>query len=487
VYKVDRLDWQNRLGFISRSPRWAIAHKFAAEQATTVLEKIDIQVGRTGALTPVARLTPVTVGGVVVQNATLHNEDEIARKDIREGDTIVIQRAGDVIPQVVSVVTDKRPKNAKPYSFPHKCPYCNSSAVRDEEEGEAVRRCTGGLICPAQAVERIKHFVSRGGMDIEGFGETYAQLLYDAGLVKNPADIFRLHLKKDDLKAAFFKKREASARLREEETGIKRKKSLSEEERQYADVDKLLAAIDSRRNISFSRLIFALGIRHVGEVTAKTLAKKFSDLEDLRGAVDLANLVRPGPEWLELGAVNGIGDITRERILSANNRNVLEMKKLNKSQKASLLEHYGSTEALESKIDAARRQAPGDFYKELAGVSDVGEVAAGSLIDFFEESHNQGVLDKLQKEVVFERIDSPSESDILSGKTVVFTGSLEKMSRDQAKALAEAHGAKVSNSVSSLTHIVVAGPGAGSKLKNAEKFGVQILSEDQWMSLINSK
>ena len=286
VYKVDRIDWQERLGFVSRSPRWAIAHKFPAEKATTIVRDIEIQVGRTGALTPVAKLEPVTVGGVVVQNATLHNEDyikgiggngEILRegRDIRIGDTVIIQRAGEVIPQVVDVVIAKRPKQAKPYPFPDKCPACGSDAVR--EEGEAVRRCTGGLICPAQAVERLKHFVSRNGFDIEGFGDQYAELLFNEGLVKSPADIFTLHERIDDLKKVLFKKREALAKAREEKTGKKRKKSAPESKRAFKEVDNLLAAIDSRRDISLDQFVFALGIRHVGETTAASAGKQFSD------------------------------------------------------------------------------------------------------------------------------------------------------------------------------------------------------------------
>ncbi len=268
VYKVNRLDYQERLGFVSRSPRWAIAHKFAAEQATTVLERIEIQVGRTGALTPVAKLKPVTVGGVVVSNATLHNEDEIARKDIREGDTVVVQRAGDVIPQVVEVVLGKRPAHSKPYEFPAVCPICGSHAVRESEEetgkADVVRRCTGGLICPAQVKERLKHFVSRNALDIEGLGAERIELFFDTGRIKTPADIFTL------------KKRDAAAPLAKT-PGFKE-----------TSVNKLFAAIEARREVQLDRFLYALGIRHIGETTAKDLAKAYGTFEALRAAVDAA-------------------------------------------------------------------------------------------------------------------------------------------------------------------------------------------------------
>jgi DNA ligase (NAD+) len=411
VYKVDRLDWQNRLGFREQSPRWAVAHKFPPEQATTVLEKIEIQVGRTGALTPVARLKRVVVGGVAVQNATLHNEDEIARKDIREGDTVVVQRAGDVIPQIVRVIEDKRPPNARVYRFPRQCPVCGSSAVRDEEEGEAVRRCTGGLICSAQAVERLRHFVSRGALDIEGFGDTYVQLLFEEGLVRSPADIFKLRDKPDELRAALFKKREALARRREEETGQKRKKSLSEGERQYNEIDNLLAAIEARRTISLSRLLFALGVRQVGEVTSRALAKHFSTVAALRRGVIEAATARPGPAWSELEGVPGIGPVTLKKLLRERKQLAsqlsldLDAKKpksglrLSKSQKEKLVDHYGTAAAVETAIELARTQEPKLSYERLSSDADIGPVATDHLIDFFEEPHNREVVDALDEEV----------------------------------------------------------------------------------------
>ena len=496
VYKVNRLDWQERLGFRERSPRWAIAHKFAAEQVTTILEKIEIQVGRTGSMTPVARLVPVAVGGVMVSNATLHNEDEIARKDIREGDTVVVQRAGDVIPQVVSVVSEKRPRHVKPYKFPHKCPVCGSHAVRDEEEGEAVRRCTGGLICPAQAIERLRHFVSRGAFDIEGFGDTYSQLLFDEGLIRSPSDIFTLHDKLDRLKAVLFKKREALAKQKEEQTGTKRKKSLSETERQYNEADNLLAAIEARRSVPFNRFVFALGIRHVGEVTAKALSRHFSNIAAFCRGVDTAAAARPGPAWSELEGIPGIGPVALEALLKNKSSSTpkqlrfdliveehKDRSKLNKRQKESLIQHYGSVEKLEKAVGFARSQMPKLAYQQLATDSDIGIVATDYLIEFFEEAHNREVVDSLEREVRIEKAGIVAKSSAIAGRTIVFTGSLELMTRDEAKALAESLGAKVVSSVSSNTDFVVAGPKAGSKLRDAEKFKVKILTEDEWIRL----
>ena len=400
VYKVDRLDWQRRLGFVSRSPRWAIAHKFAAEQATTVLEKIDIQVGRTGALTPVARLTPVTVGGVVVQNATLHNEDEIARKDVREGDTVVIQRAGDVIPQVVSVVTEKRPKNAKPYSFPHKCPICGSHAVR--EEGEVVRRCTGALVCPAQAVEGLKHFVSRLAFDIEGLGDKQIQEFYDEGIIMHPVDIFTLQ-KRDARAVKKLKDREGYG-----ETSVR----------------NLFAAIDARRRIELNRLIFALGIRHVGEGNAKLLARHYGSIENLRAAM---------------------------------------------------------AEAAAAQTDEGNAS---EAYADLNNIGGIGDIVADAVVEFFAEKRNVKALDELLGEIEVLPAEQARTDSAVAGKTVVFTGSLTKFTRDEAKAQAERLGAKVSGSVSKKTDYVVAGEEAGSKLTKARELGVAVLTEDEWLKLI---
>jgi len=392
VYKVDDLALQARLGFVSRSPRWAVAHKFPAERATTVLEAIEIQVGRTGALTPVAKLKPVTVGGVVVSNATLHNEDEIARKDVRVGDTVVVQRAGDVIPQILAVVPEKRPPGAEPYVFPETCPVCGSAAVReiDEKTGQidAVRRCTGRLVCPAQAVEGLKHFCSRHAFDIEGLGDKQIELFFKEGLIRTPADIFTLR-----------------ARDGKDWKPLKEWEGFGD-----TSVRNLFEAIEARRTISLNRFLYALGIRHVGETNARRLARRFGDFEHFRAAARAPNAA-----------------------------------------------------------------------EELAGISGVGPVVAETIADFFAEERNEAALDALLKEVTVEPMDAVAADHPLAGKTIVFTGSLEKMTRDEAKAMAERLGAKVSSSISSKTDLVVAGPGAGSKLARARELGVETIDEDEWL------
>ncbi len=414
VYKVDRLDWQARLGFVSRAPRWAIAHKFPAERATTILNAIDIQVGRTGSLTPVARLEPVTVGGVVVSNATLHNEDYIrgfggdglpirggtaeAPVDLRVGDTVTVQRAGDVIPQIVAVDISKRPPAAKPYQFPSTCPECGSHAVR--EDGEAVRRCTGGLICPAQAVERLKHFVSRGAFDIEGLGAKQVEAFWDKGWVREPADIFTL-------KARFGSQGSEIQRLSSTEGwGSK-------------SAENLFAAIDERRVIPLDRLIYGLGIRHVGETSARLLARRYGDWENFEASMTAA-ADREGEAWATLLDIDGVG-----------------------------------------------------------------EILAGAVVEFFAESQNRTLLNNLLRQLEVQHMEAALSDSAVSGKTVVFTGTLEKMTRAEAKARAEALGAKVSGSVSKKTDIVVAGPGAGSKLKKAEELGVAVMTEDEWLALVS--
>ncbi len=402
VYKVDRLDWQDRLGFVSRAPRWAIAHKFPPEQAITILNDIEIQVGRTGALTPVAKLQPITVGGVVVSNATLHNEDEIERKDIRTGDTVVVQRAGDVIPQVVRVVTEKRKKGAKPYRFPDTCPACGSHAVRDINpktgKEDAVRRCTGGLICPAQGVERLKHFVSRNAFDIEGLGDKQVEAFWKEGLIKEPADIFTLAER--DEKGQF---------------------SLSEWEGWgEKSAGNLYAAIEERRSIDLDRFIFGLGIRHIGETTAKLLAKTYGTAEHLQTSL--------------------------------------------------------------AEIDSKEHAS----YQDLLSVDGIGETVADAIVAFFAEEHNRTAFDHLLRQVRPNSFSAEVRESPVTGKTVVFTGSLEKMTRNEAKARAESLGAKVSGSVSKKTDIVVAGPGAGSKLTKARELGVQVMTEEEWLDLVSA-
>jgi DNA ligase (NAD+) len=392
VYKVNDLALQQRLGFVSRSPRWAVAHKFAAEQAMTIVEAISINVGRTGALTPLAKLKPVTVGGVVVSNATLHNEDEIERKDVRVGDTVVVQRAGDVIPQVLAVLLDKRPADSKPYVFPETCPICGSAALReiDEKTGEkdVVRRCTGTLICPAQAVEGLKHFASRNAFDIEGLGEKLIELFFTEGLIRTPADIFTL------------KARDGQGRppLREWD-------GFGE-----TSARNLFNAIDARRTVPLNRFLYALGIRHVGETNARRLARHFADWESLRTAARVENAAE------EISAIGGIGPVVAEAIA-----------------------------------------------------------------DFFAEPRNAAALDALVKEVTIEPMEAIAAGHPLAGQTIVFTGSLEKMTRDEAKAVAERLGAKVSGSISAKTNLVVAGPGAGSKLAKARELGVETVDEDEWI------
>ena len=413
VYKVDDLALQARLGFVSRAPRWAIAHKFAAERATTILEAIDIQVGRTGSLTPVARLRPVTVGGVVVSNATLHNEDYIrgiggdgapvradetgAPKDLRVGDAVTVQRAGDVIPQIVDVDLSKRPEGAEAYVFPKTCPVCGSHAVR--EEGEVATRCTGGLICAAQRLERLKHFVSRAGLDIEGLGAKQIEAFLADGWIESPADIFRL----------------------QERYGAGLQQLRNREGWGEKSADNLFKAIDDRRNPPLDRFIFALGVRHIGEKTARLLARVYGDWPTLSAALTAAQ-ARSGEAWEGLLSIDGMG-----------------------------------------------------------------ETSAGTLVEFLAEPQNQRSVNDLLAYVDPQPLAAPAAQSPVSGKTVVFTGKLQTFSRDEAKAGAEALGAKVAGSVSAKTDYVVAGADAGSKLKKAESLGVTVLSEAQWRALITGE
>jgi len=400
VYKVDRLDWQSRLGFVSRSPRWAIARKFPAQQARTLLEAIDIQVGRTGAVTPVARLKPVTVGGVVVENATLHNADEIARKDVRIGDTVIVQRAGDVIPQIIGPVLEERPADAAPYEFPTHCPCPLATPLaRETTSGGAetvVRRCTGEFACPFQRVEHLIHFVSRRAFDIEGLGHKQLQGFFDEGLIREPADIFTLEAR-DRASLKKLKDRERAG-----ETSIK----------------NLFAAIEARRRIGLDRFIYGLGIRHIGETTAIAMARGYGDAQAFLAAMD--KVAERDPEAMaELDAIDQIG-------------------------------------------------------------TAVIEAAAA----YFAEDHNRRIVQNLAAQLEILDAERPKTDTAVAGKTVVFTGALEKMTRDEAKAQAEALGAKVSSSVSKKTDIVVAGPGAGSKLKTAAELGVQVMTEDEWLALV---
>ena len=393
VYKVNRVDYQERLGQVSRAPRWAVAHKFPAEQARTRLKEITIQVGRTGTLTPVAELEPVTVGGVVVSRATLHNEDEIERKDVREGDTVVVQRAGDVIPQVVSVVAAARPRDSKPYVFPQTCPVCGSLAQRDE--GEAARRCTGGLICEAQAVERLKHFVSRDAFDIEGLGGKHIAAFWADGLIKTPGDIFRLGRHAKDIE-------------NREGWGDK-------------SVENLLKAAEDRRRISLERFIYALGIRQVGQATARLLARQYGSMAAWREAMGLAE------------------------------------------------------------------DRDTEVYRDLVNIDGIGPLVADDILAFMAEDHNRQVLDDLAGELEVEDFAAPETADSpLAGLTVVFTGSLESMSRGEAKARAESMGAKVAGSVSKKSDLVVVGADAGSKAKKARELGLRTVDEAEWRAMIGA-
>jgi len=397
VYKVDRLDWQERLGFVSRSPRWATAHKFPAEQAESVVEQIAVYVGRTGVLTPVAHIKPVTVGGVVVQNVSLHNEDEVIRKDVRVGDTVIVQRAGDVIPQLVRVVMERRPKSAKPYKMPDKCPVCGSRATREINpktgEPEAARRCTNALTCPAQVVERLRHFTSRACFDIEGLGDERLREFFEDGLIKEPADIFTL----------------------EEKFGKGAKAIMEREGWGEQSATKLFRAIDERRTIPLDRFINALGIPHVGETVARLLARNFHSLDAFMTAMQSDSAVA------ELDAIEGIGDVMAEAIK-----------------------------------------------------------------EFFDERHNREALKRLLKHIEVTDVAVPStKGSKIAGQTIVFTGTMEKMTREEAKTRAESLGAKVAGSVSKKTDLVVAGPGAGSKLSEAAKLGVKVIDEESWLKLID--
>ncbi|MEO1425905.1 MAG: NAD-dependent DNA ligase LigA, partial [Pseudomonadota bacterium] len=416
VYKVDRLDYQGRLGFVSRAPRWAVAHKFAAEQAITVLDGIDIQVGRTGALTPVARLKPVTVGGVVVSNATLHNQDEIERKDVRIGDHVVVQRAGDVIPQIVRVVMEERKKGARRFVFPQACPVCGSAALREENakgEIDVVRRCTGGLTCDAQAAERLKHFISRKALDIDGLGTKQIDDFFNRDIIREPGDIFTLKTRQaaGEIDLYTYKMKDGEPQLKDGERQPTNLKSIN----------NLFTAIDARRTPPLDRLINALGIRHIGETNARLFAQ-----------------------------------------------------------------HYCTFDAFQRAAIAAQDSDSAD-YQQMIDIDGVGALVAKGVIDFFREHHNRHAVGQLLAQIDPQEMKSTASADnVVAGKIIVFTGTLETMTRDEAKAQAQSLGAKVSGSVSGKTDILVAGPGAGSKLKKAEGLGVKVLNEADWVALVET-
>ncbi len=446
VYKVDNLSYQRRLGMRSTTPRWAIAHKFPAELAWTTLEAIDIQVGRTGALSPVARLAPVTVGGVVVSNATLHNEDYIAGrdsngapirdgKDIRVGDTVQIYRAGDVIPKVADVDLSKRPDDAVPYHFPTECPECNSQAIR--EEGDAVRRCTGGLICPAQAVEKLKHFVSRAAFDIEGLGAKQVEAFHSDGWIAEPADIFTL------------RKRYGEAMQQ-----LKNREGWGEK-----SAENLFQAIDDKREIALARLIFALGIRHVGEVAAADLARHYASWDALAATVDAAASAAIAHRAAE------------EAIVAERARAADESRRAN----------------LSAARETAWAETPSEAkaaWDDLTGIDGIGATVAVSLVTTFQQPSERASIDRLVEMLTPTAPEARATDSPVAGKTVVFTGSLEKMTRAEAKARAESLGAKVSGSVSAKTDLLVAGPGAGSKATKAADLGIETIDEDAWLALV---
>lgn len=497
VYKVDRLDWQARLDFVARTPRWAIAHKFPAQQATTVLEGIDIQVGRTGSLTPVARLHPVTVGGVVVRNATLHNEDEIARKDVRIGDTVILQRAGDVIPQILGVVTERRRSDAVPYVFPTECPVCGSEAVRENDEVR--RRCTGGLTCMAQRLERLKHFVSRRAFDIEGLGERLIEMLIEGALVTCPGDIFRLHNRDQRLREVVLEQRKEQARQREIQTGKRVAKSITDDKRTFKEVDSLLENIEARREIALDRFLFGLGIPDVGEQTSIALTRAYQTWPIFEAAVDAAVNGLPGSTWNAFARLDGVGPVNQALILEFGGTDRFSdpwpeatlpekigraIPKLPTKVRKAVADHYGSWQVFAGAAKLAADGAPGEDFLELSGLNGVGEVAALALAHFFHEPQNRATLKDLASELTILEVDRPPTDTAVAGKIVVFTGSLERFTRDEAKARAESLGARVSGSVSKKTDFLIAGPGAGSKLADAQKHDVIVLTEDEWLSLI---
>ncbi|HEX8232074.1 MAG TPA: NAD-dependent DNA ligase LigA [Caulobacteraceae bacterium] len=479
VYKVDRLDWQQRLGFVSRSPRWAVAHKFPAEQATTAVEAIEIQVGRTGALTPVAKLRPVTVGGVVVRNATLHNAAEIARLGVRIGDTVTVQRAGDVIPQILGVV-ETESRGPEPYAFPTYCPcHLHTPIARETTAGGAdtvVRRCTGEFACPFQRIEHLKHFVSRRAFDIEGLGEKQLMAFYERGWIKAPADIFRLA--RDEAKLA----------------ELRAEKGFGEQ-----SVANLAAAIEARRTIPLDRFIYGLGIRHVGETTARDLAHHYGCAEDFISDGVAASAEKPGKTYKSLLDIPGISFVRAQRLLQLPFRkppinlaiaSTIDLSKIVATKEIpvkvveELAARYPTSENLHSFLWSAYREKPGTSFGELLKIEGIGLTVAESIADYFGSQSCEIVVDLLS-ELQPERTKSAPVEGSLRKDTVVFTGSLETMTREEAEAQARSLGAKTAKSVSRHTTLVVAGPGAGSKLKTAAELGIRVLTEKEWLDLVS--
>lgn len=482
VYKVNEIALQNRLGIVTRFPRWAIAHKFPPKPSQTILEAIDIQIGRTGVLTPVARLKPVAVGGVMVSNATLHNEDYINELDLYIGDNVLVQRAGDVIPQIIGAIKELRPNDAKPFIFPKTCPCPLQTLVKriiDDETGQAevAARCSGEYDCPHQKQRHLEHFVSKIAFDIDGLGPRQIEVFLQNGLINEPADIFTLNEKIDAIRSL-----DGFGEL---------------------SINNLLNAIDSRRNIALDRFIFALGVRHIGQTTSGLLARNFETFENFKAAIIAASNDRPSNEWIKLSNIDGLGPIMRDKLLDniklnksaqpdllmMNNEGdiyEIDFKILNSKARQNLENNFETEKMLHDLIIGALKGRPKPAYLEIAAMDGMGNVALDALIDFFTSNRAMQSLDNLLKYVTPLNAEKAKTDTLIAGKTIVFTGSLETLSREEAKAQAIRLGAKVSGAISSKTDYLVAGADAGSKLTKAKSLGIKTLSEAEWQELIKT-
>lgn len=471
VYKINDVSLQNRLGIVTRFPRWAIAHKFPPKPSKTILEAIDIQIGRTGVLTPVARLKPVAVGGVMVSNATLHNEDYIKELDLRINDWVWVQRAGDVIPQITGVIKELRPDNAQVFEFPHvcECPLRTKiHRITDTVSGEAevAQRCSGEYDCPFQKQRHLEHFVSRTAFDIDGLGPRQIEIFIQYNLIAEPADIFKL-----------YEKRDAIAKI--EGFGD-------------TSINNLIQAIENRREIAFERFLFSLGIRHIGQTTAGLLARHFESFENFRAAIKEAAIGAPNDDYLRLSTISGIGDIAREKLFEAViegeglfGENRLDISRVAKKTLEALKTHFADHQEIESLVISAFQGRPKPSYLEISALDGMGTVALDALIEFFTTPRALEGLENLLSQVKIQNAERAASDSNVSGKIVVFTGTLETMSREEAKAQATRLGAKVSGSVSAKTDYVIAGAEAGSKLTKAQSLGVKVLSEAEWKALIS--
>ncbi|MBN8646838.1 MAG: NAD-dependent DNA ligase LigA [Caulobacterales bacterium] len=480
VYKVNDLALQSRLGIVTRFPRWAIAHKFPPKPQPTILEAIDVQIGRTGVLTPVARLKPVFVGGVMVSNATLHNEDYINELDLHIGDTVLVQRAGDVIPQITGAVKELRPNDAAPFHFPKTCPCPLQTAIHriiDDQTGEAevAARCSGEYDCPHQKQRHLEHFVSKIAFDIDGLGPRQIEIFMQNGLIKEPADIFTLNEKIDQLRTL-----EGFGEL---------------------SISNLLNAIDARRQIALDRFILGLGVRHIGQTTSGLLARNFETFDNFKAAVMAASIAKPNDDYQRLSYIDGLGPTGRDKVLDAANAIINHpndglfapkideilpnlVKGLNAKARVGIYQHFPHWDDFVNLVKSAANGRPQAAYIEFAALDGMGNVALDALIDFFTSERAMQSLNRLLEYVTPLRAEKPKTDTLIAGKTVVFTGSLETLSREEAKAQATRLGAKVSGSVSAKTDFVVAGSDAGSKLTKAQSLGVKVLSEQEWVELI---